>query len=74
MQHHFRHALATHGASTILGFRTDGRPIYAVAGGNGEGEDGWTTGTPPTANIEGMSATAECETPISTSGRVCSWR
>ncbi|MGW5590773.1 hypothetical protein [Streptomyces sp. NPDC003857] len=53
MQHHFRHALATHGASTILGFRTDGRPIYAVAGGNGEGEDGWTTGTPPTANIEG---------------------
>lgn len=53
MQHHFRHALGTHGTSTILGFRTDGRPIYAVAGGNGEGEDGWTTGTPPTANIEG---------------------
>ncbi|GAA4684566.1 hypothetical protein [Streptomyces youssoufiensis] len=34
----FHHPLATHPAGAILGFRTDGRPIHAIAGGNGEGE------------------------------------
>lgn len=34
----FRHPLATHAAGTILGKRRNGSPIYAIAGGNGEGE------------------------------------
>lgn len=33
----FRHPLATHAAGTILGF-VGGRPVYAIAGGSGEGE------------------------------------
>ncbi|AVH58388.1 MULTISPECIES: hypothetical protein [Streptomyces] len=36
----FRHPLATHTADTILGYRRDGRPIYAIAGGDGTGEGG----------------------------------
>lgn len=44
----FRHPLATHAAGTVLGFRRDGRPIYAIAGGSSEGEGG-TGGTPPPA-------------------------
>jgi hypothetical protein len=36
----FRHPLATHAAGTILGRRRNGSPIYAIAGGNGEGEGG----------------------------------
>ncbi|MGW0134832.1 hypothetical protein [Streptomyces sp. NPDC003299] len=39
----FRHPLARHAAGTILGRRRDGRPIYAIAGGSGEG------GTAPAA-------------------------
>ncbi|MFD3574767.1 hypothetical protein [Streptomyces sp. NPDC058644] len=46
MQHPFKHRLATHSAGTTLGYRTDGRPIYPIAGGNGEGEGG-SGGTPP---------------------------
>ncbi|MFJ9645007.1 hypothetical protein [Streptomyces sp. NPDC101206] len=42
----FHHPLATHPAGTILGYRTDGRPIYAIAGGSGEGAAG-SGGTPP---------------------------
>ncbi len=47
MQVPFTHPLATHPAGTILGFRTDGRPIFVIAGGNGEGEGGSGTGNPP---------------------------
>ncbi|WP_424862108.1 hypothetical protein [Streptomyces sp. MMS24-I29] len=36
----FRHPLATHAAGTVLGYRRDGRPIYAIAGGDGTGEGG----------------------------------
>ncbi|MFE0132398.1 hypothetical protein ACFWY6_12620 [Streptomyces sp. NPDC059037] len=46
MQHPFKHPRATHSAYTILGFRTDGRPIHPIAGGSGEGEGG-SGGTPP---------------------------
>ncbi|MER7697033.1 hypothetical protein [Streptomyces sp. NPDC096095] len=38
----FRHPLATHPAGTVLGHRADGRPIYAIAGGDGTGEGGGT--------------------------------
>jgi hypothetical protein len=40
MQHPFKHPLATHAAGTVLGRRRNGSPIYAIAGGNGEGEGG----------------------------------
>ncbi|WP_052334465.1 hypothetical protein [Streptomyces microflavus] len=36
----FRHPLATHPAGAVLGHRADGRPIYAIAGGDGTGEGG----------------------------------
>ncbi|MFF3622339.1 hypothetical protein [Streptomyces sp. NPDC002467] len=42
----FRHPLATHPAGAILGYRTDGRPIHAIAGGSDEGA-GAAAGTPP---------------------------
>ncbi|MDX3065401.1 hypothetical protein PV518_25030 [Streptomyces sp. ND04-05B] len=44
MQVPFTHPLATHPAGTILGYRTDGRPIYPIAGGSGEGEGGSGSG------------------------------
>ncbi|MGC5343651.1 hypothetical protein [Streptomyces sp. DT171] len=40
----FRHPLATHPAGAVLGHRADGRPIYAIAGGDGTGEGGGTGG------------------------------
>jgi hypothetical protein len=36
----FRHPLASHSALDVLGYRRNGSPIYAIAGGNGEGEGG----------------------------------
>ncbi|MFD7413524.1 hypothetical protein [Kitasatospora purpeofusca] len=33
----FRHPLASHAAGTVLGHRRDGRPIYPIVGGSGEG-------------------------------------
>lgn len=36
----FKHPLATYAAGSILGRRRNGSPIYAIAGGNGEGEGG----------------------------------
>ncbi|MFB8242003.1 hypothetical protein ACFC58_36260 [Kitasatospora purpeofusca] len=44
MRHPFRHPLASVAAGTVLGHRRDGRPIYPIAGGNGEGEGGSGTG------------------------------
>jgi hypothetical protein len=52
----FRHPLATHAAGTILGQRRNGSPIYAIAGGSGEGEGG-SGGTPPGAPPAGNPAT-----------------
>ncbi|MFI1701960.1 hypothetical protein ACH419_39270 [Streptomyces bobili] len=40
----FRHPLATHSALEVLGYRRNGAPIYAIAGGNGEGEGGSESG------------------------------
>ncbi|MGW7498595.1 hypothetical protein ACWGKA_30495 [Streptomyces luteogriseus] len=40
----FKHRLATHSALDILGYRRNGMPIYAIAGGNGEGEGGSESG------------------------------
>jgi hypothetical protein len=42
MQINFKHPLATHAALDVLGYRRNGAPIYAIAGGNGEGETGAT--------------------------------
>ncbi|MFK0062625.1 hypothetical protein ACIQTN_25785 [Streptomyces werraensis] len=39
----FRHPLATHPAGTILGYRRNGTPIYAIAGGSDEGDAGSAT-------------------------------
>ncbi|MGA5604009.1 hypothetical protein ACPCUF_23735 [Streptomyces griseoincarnatus] len=36
----FRHPLATHPAGTILGYRRNGTPIYAIAGGSDGGDAG----------------------------------
>lgn len=44
MQHPYKHPLATHAAGTILGRRANGSPIYAIAGGNGEGEGASASG------------------------------
>ncbi|HET6353392.1 hypothetical protein [Streptomyces sp.] len=41
----FKHPLATHAAGTVLGYRRGGSPIYAIAGGNGEGEGGSGSGS-----------------------------
>jgi hypothetical protein len=45
MSHQFRHPLASHAAGTVLGYRQDGRPIYAIAGGS----DGGSTPAAPAA-------------------------
>lgn len=36
----FRHPLATHAAGTVLGYRRNGSPIYAIAGGSSAGGEG----------------------------------
>ncbi|GAA5056426.1 hypothetical protein [Streptomyces similanensis] len=43
----FRHPLASHPAGTILGRRRDGRPIFAIAGGSGEGAPAPAPAAPP---------------------------
>lgn len=45
MQHPFKHSLATHHSMEVLGFRRNGSPIYAIAGGSGEGEGGSGSGS-----------------------------
>jgi len=44
MQDPFKHPLATHHALEVLGYRRNGSPIYAIAGGSGEGEGGSGSG------------------------------
>ena len=46
MQHPFKHPLATHTAGTILGY-VGGRPVYAIAGGSGEGKGAAASGGQP---------------------------
>ncbi|MFF3398250.1 hypothetical protein ACFYW6_07025 [Streptomyces sp. NPDC002659] len=55
MQHPFRHPLATHAAGTVLGRRRNGSPIYAIAGGNGEGEGGSGSGGQSNSGESGSS-------------------
>ncbi|MEV7793415.1 hypothetical protein AB0O68_15690 [Streptomyces sp. NPDC087512] len=40
----FRHPLATHSALDVLGYRRNGSPIYAIAGGSDEGDGGSESG------------------------------
>ncbi|MGW4648049.1 hypothetical protein [Kitasatospora sp. NPDC004289] len=58
----FRHPLARHAAGTVLGFRADGRPIYPIAGGNGEGE-GAAAGTPAAPAAEPQTPAAPVAEP-----------
>ncbi|MFD3929694.1 hypothetical protein [Streptomyces sp. NPDC058614] len=62
----FRHPLATHAAGTVLGRRRNGSPIYAIAGGNGEGEGG-SGGTPPPPPPGGEGGTPPPPPPPNTS-------
>ncbi|MFF5980855.1 hypothetical protein ACFY78_18620 [Streptomyces olindensis] len=55
MQHPFKHPLATHAADTVLGRRRNGSPIYAIAGGNGEGEGGSGSGGQSGSEGQGQS-------------------
>lgn len=40
----FRHPLATHSALDVLGYRRNGSPIYAIAGGSDEGDGAAASG------------------------------
>ncbi|MFH9823017.1 hypothetical protein [Streptomyces bobili] len=51
----FRHPLATHSALDVLGYRRNGAPIYAIAGGNGEGEGESASGGQSGAGESGQS-------------------
>jgi len=51
----FRHPLATHSALDVLGYRRNGSPIYAIAGGNGEGEGDGGSGGQPGSGESGQS-------------------
>ncbi|MEU7366629.1 hypothetical protein AB0B92_13700 [Streptomyces hygroscopicus] len=42
-----KHPRATHSPGTIFGHRRNGAPIYAIAGGNGEGEGAPAAGPNP---------------------------
>jgi hypothetical protein len=56
----FQHLLASHVAMTVLGYRRDGRPIYPIAGGNGEGEGATdTSGGSADAGQTGQQAQAD---------------
>lgn len=64
----FRHPLATHSALDVLGYRRNGAPIYAIAGGSDEGacasagappagDPGTPPATPPAAAADGDDGT-----------------
>ncbi|MFF3497385.1 hypothetical protein ACFYWS_39340 [Streptomyces sp. NPDC002795] len=53
MQHPFKHPSATHHAMEVLGYRRNGSPIYAIAGGSGEGEGGSGSGGSEQSNQSG---------------------
>ncbi|WP_228974960.1 hypothetical protein [Streptomyces sp. DH12] len=61
----FRHPLATRHAGAVIGYRVDGRPIYAIAGGSGEGEGAAGTGQQPAAETPkpGAAPAAKSATP-----------
>ncbi|WP_405543957.1 hypothetical protein OG478_22870 [Streptomyces phaeochromogenes] len=63
MQHPFKHPLATHHSTEVLGFRRNGSPIYAIAGGNGEGEGG-SGGTPPAGPPAGSPGSPPAVPPV----------
>lgn len=49
----FTHPLATHSALDVLGWRRNGSPIYAIAGGSGEGEGGSDSGVSDSGDAGG---------------------
>ncbi|MEY2244693.1 hypothetical protein AB8A21_17570 [Streptomyces sp. BF23-18] len=65
----FKHPLATHSALNVLGHRRNGAPIYAIAGGNGEGEGGSESGGQAGAGESGESGQSEGGTAAAGSGQ-----
>ncbi|GAA2825310.1 hypothetical protein RMN57_13215 [Kitasatospora sp. CM 4170] len=68
----FRHPLASHPARTVLGWRRDGRPIYPIAGGNGEGEGAGGTGETGQDGGSQTPPTSQTPTPPAGTGRPAS--
>ncbi|MFP8960029.1 hypothetical protein ACLIYP_05570 [Streptomyces nanhaiensis] len=66
MRHPFKHPLATHHALEVLGWRRNGAPIYAIAGGNGEGDGG--TGSTAGDGGDGSGTSGQDGTGSGTSG------
>ncbi|MFF3353376.1 hypothetical protein ACFYWN_12125 [Streptomyces sp. NPDC002917] len=64
----FRHPLATHAAGTVLGYRRDGRPIYAIAGGDGTGEGGQGSAEGQQQGGGGQGPAAPAPTPTPAAG------
>lgn len=71
----FRHPLASHPAGTILGYRTDGRPIFVIAGGSNEGGAG-SEGAPPAGDPGTPPATPPAAPPAApaSSGDGTDWK
>lgn len=62
--HAYTHPLASHAPRTVLGYRADGRPVYPIAGGNGEGDPTPApTGAPPAASAPQSPAAQEVPKP-----------
>ncbi|MDX3019867.1 hypothetical protein [Streptomyces acidiscabies] len=57
-----RHPLATHSALDVLGYRRNGAPIYAIAGGNGEGEGDSGSGGQSGSGESGQGGTGDSGT------------
>ncbi|WP_037823056.1 hypothetical protein [Streptomyces sp. NRRL B-24720] len=72
MQHPFKHPLATHAAGTVLGRRRNGSPIYAIAGGSGEGEGGSASGQSGVgdAGVSGQASAGTSGQPTGQAGQV----
>lgn len=67
--HAYRHPLATHSALDVLGYRRNGSPIYAIAGGNGEGEGGSESGGQSGSGESGQSGQSGSESGAAAAGQ-----
>ncbi len=65
----FKHPHATHTALDVLGYRRNGGPIYAIAGGSGEGEGGSESGGQPGSGEPGQSGQGDGGNTAGGSGR-----